>query len=100
MRPEVVSAMQDNVGAFLSRCEENLGHSVDIYVSVQKHHSRNYIARDLQIPQILLHCYALDGITGHLFYPHGLHSLSDEHDLAIMKELSYSSNRPSTLPFQ
>ncbi|KAL1937820.1 hypothetical protein VTO73DRAFT_12839 [Trametes versicolor] len=74
MRPEVVSAMQDNVDAFLSRCEENLGRSVDIYV--------------------LLHCYALDGITGHLFYPHGLHSLSDEHDLAIMKELSYSSNRP------
>lgn len=50
MRPEVVSAMQDNVDAFLSRCEENLGRSVDIYVSVYAHHGRNRAARDLRIP--------------------------------------------------
>ncbi|KAI0629803.1 cytochrome P450 [Trametes polyzona] len=72
MRPEVLSTIQDNVDAFMAKCAEHEGRSLDIYV--------------------WLHCYALDGITGHLFYPHGLHSLTDPRDLEIMKELSYSSN--------
>lgn len=47
MRPEVVAAMQDNVDAFLSRCEENLGRSVDIYVSLtSEYYGRNHIARN------------------------------------------------------
>ncbi|KAI0365355.1 cytochrome P450 [Pilatotrama ljubarskyi] len=71
MRPEVTSMIQEHVDAFVAKCAESLGRSVDIYV--------------------LLHCYALDGITGHLFYPHGLHSLTDPHDLEMMKELSYSN---------
>ncbi|KAH9850147.1 cytochrome P450 [Lenzites betulinus] len=71
-RPDVLATIEEHVEAFMSRCSEHLDSSLDIY--------------------IWLHCYALDGITGHLFYPHGLHSLSDAHDLEIMKELSYSSN--------
>ncbi len=43
------------------------------------------------LPQVLLHCYALDGITGHLFYPSGLHSLTDPEDYKIMHEISYST---------
>ncbi|KAI0354842.1 cytochrome P450 [Trametes cingulata] len=71
MRPEVTSVIQEHADAFVAKCAESLGRSVDVYV--------------------LLHCYALDGITGHLFHPHGLHSLTDPHDLEMMKELSYSN---------
>ncbi|KAI0823955.1 cytochrome P450 [Trametes gibbosa] len=72
-RPEVLDTIEEHVEAFMTRCSDSLGRSTDIY--------------------ILLHCYALDGITGHLFYPHGLHSLTDANDFEIMKELSYSNNR-------
>ncbi len=43
----------------------------------------------LAITQLLLHCFALDGITGHMFHPHGLHSLTDPRDFAMMEELTY-----------
>ncbi|KAI0775560.1 cytochrome P450 [Trametes elegans] len=72
-RPEVSSVIQDHAEAFVARCTEGLGSSVDIYV--------------------WLHCYALDGITGHLFHPHGTHSLTEPGDLELMKELSYSNGR-------
>ncbi|KAI9065996.1 cytochrome P450 [Trametes sanguinea] len=71
MRPEVSSVVQEHAEAFAAKCADRVGESVDIYA--------------------LLHCYALDGVTGHLFYPHGTHSLSDPEDLKIMKELSYSN---------
>ncbi|KAI0363959.1 cytochrome P450 [Pilatotrama ljubarskyi] len=69
MRPEVTSTLQDNVDAFIAKCTESPGRSVDIY--------------------LLLHCFALDGITGHLFHPHGLHSLTNPRDYAMMEELTY-----------
>ncbi|KAI0357655.1 cytochrome P450 [Trametes cingulata] len=69
MRPEVTSVVQEHVDAFINKCVENPGHSVDVY--------------------LLLHCFALDGITGHLFHPHGLHSLSRPRDYAMMEELTY-----------
>ncbi|OSC98049.1 cytochrome P450 [Trametes coccinea BRFM310] len=71
MRPEVFSVVQEHAEAFAGKCAERIGESVDIYA--------------------LLHCYALDGVTGHLFYPHGTHSLTDAEDLKIMKELSYAN---------
>ncbi|TBU44047.1 cytochrome P450 [Dichomitus squalens] len=70
-KPEVSSVIQENVDAFMSRATERLGASVDIYD--------------------LLHCFSLDGITGHLFHPSGLHSQSDPKDHKFMEELSYSS---------
>ncbi|KAH9849430.1 cytochrome P450 [Lenzites betulinus] len=69
MRPEVVSVLQDHVDAFLTECSRSAGQSVDIY--------------------LLLHCYALDGITGHLFHPNGLHSLTNPRDFKMMEELTY-----------
>ncbi|KAH9891884.1 cytochrome P450 [Cubamyces lactineus] len=72
MRPEASSVVQEHAEAFLSKCAESVGRGVDVYA--------------------LLHCYALDGITGHLFHPHGTHSITDPNDLAIMKELSYSTS--------
>ncbi|KAI0693841.1 cytochrome P450 [Cerioporus squamosus] len=47
MDPDVASVIQDHAGAFVGKVSESLGISQDIYV--------------------LLHCFALDGITGHLF---------------------------------
>ncbi|KAI8986163.1 cytochrome P450 [Trametes punicea] len=69
MRPEVCSVVKEHVDAFVAKCTEHQGQSVDIY--------------------ILLHCYALDGITSHLFFPRGTHSISDSEELRMTKELSY-----------
>ena len=48
--------------------------------------------------QVYLHCYALDGITHHLFDPIGTHSLSNADDRMKMKEIAYHDNLvgPST----
>ncbi|KAM5540760.1 hypothetical protein V8D89_005404 [Ganoderma adspersum] len=70
-KPEVAFVIQENVNAFVERATSRLGESVDIYD--------------------LLRCFALDAITGHLFYPNGLHSQTDREDHKIMEELSYSN---------
>lgn len=44
------------------------------------------------ILQVYLHCYALDGITYHLFDPLGTHSLRNADDLAKMKQIAYQDN--------
>ncbi|KAI0671276.1 cytochrome P450 [Trametes maxima] len=71
MRPEVISAVEDVVETFVAKCTGNAGHAVDIYA--------------------LLHCYSLDGVTGHMFNPNGLHSLTEPRDFAMMKQLTYPS---------
>ncbi|KAI0823233.1 cytochrome P450 [Trametes gibbosa] len=71
MRPEVLSVIQDHVDTFLAECSRSPGRSVDVY--------------------LLLHCYALDGITAHMFHPNGLHSLTNPRDFEMMKELTYPS---------
>ncbi|KAI0747580.1 cytochrome P450 [Fomes fomentarius] len=71
MKPDVVATVKEHVDAFVVKVSDDPVSSQDIYV--------------------LLHCYALDGITGHLFYPSGLHSLTDPDDYKIMQELSYSN---------
>ncbi|KAI0775634.1 cytochrome P450 [Trametes elegans] len=68
-RAEVYSVLEEHVETFITKCTENLISGVDVYV--------------------LLHCFALDGVTGHMFYPNGLHSLTDPGDFAMMKELTY-----------
>ncbi|PIL35052.1 cytochrome P450 [Ganoderma sinense ZZ0214-1] len=68
-RPDVAFVIQENVDAFVARATERLGESIDIYD--------------------LLHCFALDGITGHLFYPSGLHSQTSPADHKLMEELCY-----------
>ncbi|EIW52300.1 cytochrome P450 [Trametes versicolor FP-101664 SS1] len=69
MRPEVSAVVQEHVDAFVEKCAESAGRSVDVY--------------------LLLHCFALDGITGHMFHPNGLHSLTNPRDFAMMEELTY-----------
>ncbi|RDX48819.1 cytochrome P450 [Lentinus brumalis] len=69
--PDVASVIQDHADALVAKVSESLGTSQDIYV--------------------LLHCFALDAITGHLFHPRGLHSLNNPAELKIMQELSYSN---------
>ncbi|KAI0363960.1 cytochrome P450 [Pilatotrama ljubarskyi] len=69
MRAEKIAFVQDNVDAFIAKCTETPGRSVDVY--------------------IWLHCFALDCITAHLFHPHGLHSFTDARDYEMMEELTY-----------
>ena len=91
MKPEVASVVQDHAEAFAARIAETLGTSVDIYVG--------YILQSclllLTSTQDWLHCYALDGISGHLYHPRGLHSLTDPEDHKIMSEMTYSSGLTS-----
>ncbi|KAI0642824.1 cytochrome P450 [Trametes meyenii] len=71
LRPEVISIVEDVVETFVAKCTENAGCAVDIYA--------------------LLHCYSLDGVTGHMFSPNGLRSLTEPRDFAMMKQLTYPS---------
>jgi hypothetical protein len=69
MRPEHLHGLKERSRTFLRNCTLTAGGEVDIYVQ--------------------LHCFALDGASQFLFHPNGTKSLSDQHDLEIMKELSY-----------
>ncbi|TBU21998.1 cytochrome P450 [Dichomitus squalens] len=72
MKPDVSSVIQQTVDAFVTRATEHVGASVDIYD--------------------LLHCFGLDGVTGHLFSPSGLHSQTNDDDHELMKQLAYPSD--------
>ena len=92
MKPEVASVVQDHAEAFATRIAETLGTNVDIYVgSILQSCSLL-----LTSAQDWLHCYALDGISGHLYHPRGLHSLTDPEDHKIMSEMTYSNGLTST----
>ncbi|KAL1890440.1 hypothetical protein Sste5346_008268 [Sporothrix stenoceras] len=41
---------------------------------------------------IALHSYAFDGVTHHLFHPHGSNALRDAADEAIMREVSFDNS--------
>ncbi|KAI0333961.1 cytochrome P450 [Cubamyces sp. BRFM 1775] len=71
MRPEVSLVVQEHVEAFIGICAGEIGKSIDIY--------------------LLLHCFAIDSVTGHMFYPYGLHSLTEPRDFELMKELTFPS---------
>ena len=90
MKPDVASVIQDHADAFVGKVAEAPGTSQDVYVNIVEALDLPAYT-ELNIGQVLLHCFALDGITGHLFYPQGLHSLTDPSDLKIMQEMSYSS---------
>lgn len=69
MRPEHLQGLKDRAQTFLRNCTSTSDGEVDAYVQ--------------------LHCFALDGASQFLFYPNGTRSLSDSHDLEMMKELTY-----------
>ncbi|KAH9897642.1 cytochrome P450 [Cubamyces lactineus] len=71
MRPEVSLVVQEHAETFVAICADRAGRSIDVY--------------------LLLHCYALDGVTGHMFHPSGLRSLTDPQDFELMKELTFPS---------
>ena len=66
-RGESLGGLQERAKTFTETCLST--GNVDVYVK--------------------LHCYALDGVTHHLFHPYGTNSLTDPKDLEMMKELSY-----------
>ena len=69
MKPEHLAGLRGRAKIFLQNCTSTTDGEVDIYGQ--------------------LHCYALDGVSHFLFHPNGTKSLSNHHDLEIMKELSY-----------
>ncbi|KAH7419068.1 cytochrome P450 [Cadophora sp. MPI-SDFR-AT-0126] len=72
MRPQVMGGIQERAEAFIKKCTEAQGHSIDAY--------------------IYLHCFALDCASHHLFHPYGTHSLDDEKDFGMMEEQSYHNS--------
>jgi hypothetical protein len=69
MRPEHLQGLEGRAQTFLRNCTSATDGEVDTYVQ--------------------LHCFALDGASQFLFHPNGTRSLSDPHDLEMMKELTY-----------
>ncbi|KAG9241140.1 cytochrome P450 [Calycina marina] len=72
MHPEVLSGIEERATAFIKQCIRFGSAAVDVY--------------------ILLHCFALDCASLHLFKPHGTKSLEGT-DIAIMRELSFDNSR-------
>lgn len=69
MRPEHLQGLRDRAQTFLQNCTSTTDGDVDAYKQ--------------------LHCFALDGASQFLFHPYGTRSLSDQHGLEMMEELSY-----------
>ncbi|KAH0536825.1 hypothetical protein FGG08_006323 [Glutinoglossum americanum] len=74
---QVIEGIRERARAFVSKCSEPPGASIDVYV--------------------YLHCYALDCITHLLFHPFGTRSIEDPEDLKMMQELSYSDSLKARL---
>lgn len=74
LREKPIAALRNRAETFLKRVIATAA-SVDVYV--------------------LLHCYALDGVTHFLFSPGGLRSLEMPEDFSLMEELSYHSSLQS-----
>ncbi|OCH89927.1 cytochrome P450 [Obba rivulosa] len=67
MQPNLVSVFRDRAEEFMAKCTEN--DSADIY--------------------IYLHCYSMDCGSHLLFYPYGIHSLTDPSDMPKVVELTF-----------
>lgn len=72
MRSQVMGGIQDHADAFIKRCDEHAGKSIDAYV--------------------ILHCFALDCATHHFFDPYGTHSIENKEDFKLVQELSYHNS--------
>ncbi|KAH6680345.1 cytochrome P450 [Halenospora varia] len=77
VRHEVIGGIEKLAAAFMKKCDEFKGNSMDAYV--------------------YLHCYALDCASHHFFYPYGTHSISDPEDFKMMEDLSYHESLKSNL---
>ncbi|KAL1862123.1 hypothetical protein Plec18170_000947 [Paecilomyces lecythidis] len=77
MRKDSIASIQENTAAFVRKCMDTSGTSVDVYV--------------------LLHCYALDCVTHFMFSPGGTHSLTKSKDFELMEELTYHNSLQKNL---
>ncbi|EXJ77581.1 hypothetical protein A1O3_09808 [Capronia epimyces CBS 606.96] len=78
MKPEVLNGISNHAKDFLNKCMEKCS-SPDGFADVYVH----------------LHCFALDGVTHHLFHPYGTHANVNDKDLRLMQELSYHDSLAS-----
>jgi hypothetical protein len=69
MKSEHLQGLKERASRFVHNCTSTNDGEVDAYIQ--------------------LHCFALDGASHFLFHPNGTKSLSDTHDLEMMKELTY-----------
>ncbi|KAL4892493.1 cytochrome P450 [Aspergillus ambiguus] len=76
LRDNHISAIRERAESFVAKCATGKG-SKDIYV--------------------LLHCYALDGVTNFMFSPGGLESLDRSEDFEFMEELTYHQSLQKNL---
>ncbi|KAJ5746641.1 Cytochrome P450 [Penicillium odoratum] len=77
MKAGPLAAIHERAMAFVSHCTDAGNKSVDVY--------------------ILLHCYAIDCVTGFMFSPGGLKSLNIQKDFEIMQELTYHQSLQKSL---
>lgn len=78
MRPEILDGIRDRADAFVQKCIESKGASMDAYV--------------------YLHCFALDCASHFLFHPYGTHSIERKEDFEMMEEQSYHNSLKGQQP--
>jgi hypothetical protein len=79
LKPEVLQEIQARAREFAAKCNG----PVDIYVCP------SFV---LSNKQEWLHCYSLDCITQHLFYPYGTRALTTSDDRKKVDELSFADS--------
>ena len=93
MRPKVIGGIRERSDAFLKKCTESGARSIDAYVRLLF-----LINRFSLIKKVLLHCFALDCTSHHLFHPQGTRSIEGGADLKLMVEQSYHDSLKGHLP--
>lgn len=83
LRPEVLGGIQEKALKVTKYCEKAGGKALDAYVSDFVDQQSKWFNN----AQVILHCYALDCVSHHLFSPGGLDSLNNPDDRALMEEL-------------
>ncbi|KAI0199664.1 cytochrome P450 [Astrocystis sublimbata] len=77
MNPQTLHGIAERSRRFTERCSWSVGRSIDLF--------------------ICLHDYAFDGVTHHLFHPHGSDSLRNEQHEEIMKQVAFDDSLQNRL---
>ncbi|KAH8897597.1 benzoate 4-monooxygenase cytochrome p450 [Thozetella sp. PMI_491] len=72
VREHALDGLRERSKSFVAKCNELPKREMDVY--------------------IYLHCYAFDGVTHHLFHPHGSNSINEVSDEEIMREVSFDNS--------
>ncbi|KAH8890918.1 cytochrome P450 3A13 [Thozetella sp. PMI_491] len=77
VRQQSLEGIEERAHNFVKLCRNSVGGSLDLFAN--------------------LHSYAFDGVTHHLFHPHGANSLGNKQDEDIMREVAFDDSLQNRL---